>query len=121
MKSHSASYIQQIIDGAENPFHTIEALGQHVGMCWHVLAHDGIEVWEADEKGHKHRPKGTPGTMVYHLRAIDTYQSNLFQAMAALLPELYSASEGDIEALSRVKTWLEELRDFHERRYTAFK
>lgn len=118
--SPNAQYVDAVLRREENPFATVEALGEHIGMLWGILAKTGVEVWEQDEKGHKQRPKGKPGEAVYHLRAVDNYQQKLTNAMGALMPDLSKADEADDEAFARIETELIALRDRHEQRWLEF-
>lgn len=92
--SYSEDMLKKIEQGQENPFWTIEALGEHAGSLQYVMG------------------QGNQEQMKYHLHAIQDYSQKLFQVMAALLPELYESSEGEREpklppdAYERVRTHL---------------
>ena len=78
-------------------FHTLEALGEHVGSTWSALDKIGRDTQ------HKARfsnnlddgPRFPVGTPEYHLWAIDRYASAIFQTLAELHPDWYRQSEGD--------------------------
>ena len=97
MKSYSAEYIQQLLDGEENPFWTLEALGEQANACWGALAKMGIEVIDPTPEGQRQalRPRGNPGEIIYHLRAVEEYQKKLWNAFAALLPDILDFSDGE--------------------------
>jgi hypothetical protein len=118
LTSSRAKYVDDVLNGVENPFATLEALGEHVQMLWMKLGESGVNVWETDERGALHRPKGHPGEMVYHLNAVDQYRYELLNGFSALLPELHDASEGDQYALELIRSpELTSLRDRHEREW----
>lgn len=115
-QSASATMVNEIAEGKENPFWTIEALQEHIGECWRQLAKTGVEVW--DKSGPTlQRPKGKPDTMTYSLSAVDMYASKLFQYMAALEPDIRAASEGDKEALKRVQQRLAIIAARHQKEW----
>jgi hypothetical protein len=120
-ESHSAYLCRLIAGGDENPFHTLEAQGENIQMCWVALAKQGIEVWERAEMVLPKRPQGKPGELVYHLRAAEEYNHKMLNVFSALLPDLKAASEGDIDALARIRPQLEELAKQHQERWDAFR
>jgi hypothetical protein len=115
-KSHNAKLCEKIRDGEENPFWTVEALGEHVQACWGALAEMGFDVWKRDEAGRATgRPDGEVGSIIYHLKAVNEYEQRVFNYMAALLPDLYRMSEGETVGLNKLKLELEELAKRHQR------
>lgn len=116
-ESYSAYLCRLIASGDENPFWTIEAQGENIQMCWVALAKQGVEVWERTENRSPKRPQGTPGELVYHLRAVDEYNHKMLNAFSALLPDLKAASEGDMDALARIRPQLEALAKHHQERW----
>ena len=119
-KSFSAKTVEAVRDGEENPFWTIEAIGEHVGACWGALAKMGIKVWEDRDDKRLVRERGEVGSITYHLRAIDEYQQSVFNAIAALLPDIKRMSEGETTALNKLKLELTQLAERHQREWERF-
>jgi hypothetical protein len=119
-QSASARMVLEISEGKENPFHTLEALREHTGMLWTILAKTGVNVRD-DSDVYMRRPKGKPGEMVYHLRAVDEYAAKVFQYFAALEHDLYLASDGDKEAFKRMQQRLRIIAEKHQKDWDAFK
>lgn len=118
-KSYSAECVEKVRDGEENPFWTIEAIGEHVQACWGALGRMGINVLDDTDKI-KGRPKGQPGDIVYHLRAIDEYQQKVWNVVSALLPDIKRMSEGETIALNKLKLELTQLAERHQREWERF-
>lgn len=103
-ESHSAKLLREISNGELNPFHVIEAVQEHCGNLIHCHNHPDVQ----------------PSGVEYHHRAIVKYVQEILNIMGALHPELSLSSEGDIEALARIKPELETLAEWHDRRWQVF-
>ena len=115
-QSPSAKMVMEITEGKENPFWTIEALQENLGMVWTKLAENGIDVW--DRSGtFLTRPKGKPGELIYYLNAVDEYAQKIFQHFAALDHDVYKASDGDEEAFKRMQQRLAIIAARHQKEW----
>lgn len=100
-----SDYLQDTKDGKENLFWTIEALNEQIGSLSYCIHNDTDRI-------------------EYHLKAIEKYGAKVFQACAALLPDLYKASDGNAneEVIARLHQYLESvqaLRDAERAAYEA--
>jgi len=120
-ESISARFAAEVLNGDENPFHTIEGQGECIQMLWSLLAKQGIEVWAKNERGANVRPSGEVGTLVYYVNAVDQYNHKLLNYFAAILPDLHDFAEGETETLAPAER--ERLREIirrHESRWVEF-
>lgn len=115
MESHNAKLCQSIADGENNPFWTIEAVQEHINMLWSWYRKQGYEV-PPIENG-KRQVIGSTGDFDHELVVIGGYVQNILDMLSALMPDLYKASDGDTEALSRLEPFLKDMRDRHESRW----
>ncbi len=118
-RSYSAQLCEEVRDGQENPFWTIEALGEHVQACWGALGKMGIPVWKNVDSRPLERPNGEIGSITYHLKAIDEYHQKILNVVAALLPDLYAAAKGDEAALERIRSPLTLLADEYQQQWES--
>lgn len=121
-QSASARMVMEVRDGKENPFWTIEALGEQLGSVRHELAGMGHPIPIPTFYAQTKTPEFWEGItqdkgLIYHFLAVEEYQQKVFQYMAALLPKLYAASDGDEEALASIKQELTNLANEHQRKW----
>ena len=64
---------------AGNPFITLEAIDEHIGALRYAAGRSGVVIGDTS----------TPGTIGYHLRAIESGRDRLFQRLALMLPDNY--------------------------------
>lgn len=96
-------YWDDQLAAGKNVFIPLEALGEHIGSCWYALQQIGRDTGTLTATGRGRFPIGTPE---YHLQAIEQYQEQIFQLLAAMLPDLYHASdEGSTppEVIARIR------------------
>lgn len=120
-QSASARMVLEVRDGEENPFWTIEALGEQLGSLGYSLSQAGITIRRpaynassAQLKGFWDNIPAEHRDILYHFLAAEKYQQQIFQYVAVLLPKLYAASDGDIEALASIKDELTALAQAHQ-------
>lgn len=113
-KSYNAELSEKIAAGEENLFWALEAAGEQIGSTWGALHRDGY-TWP--ERKYVGQSAGQPGEVIYHLSAVEMYVQDILNQAAALLPDLYAASEGDMEALARMRPVLEKLARWHQERW----
>jgi hypothetical protein len=107
-QSASARFVLEVRDGKENPFWTNEAIGEHIGNLWYLIHTLGIDLGDKDKVG----------TPAYHLRVIEKYHGKEFQYFAALLPDVYDASD-DEKALPKMHDRLTQLANEHQAEWEA--
>lgn len=123
-QSASARMVLEVRDGEENPFWTIEALGEQIGSLGYCLSQAGITInrppYNASTEQAKEFWDSIPSEhrdILYHFLAAEKYQQQIFQYVAALLPKLYAASDGDTEALASIKDELTALAQAHQEKW----
>lgn len=99
-KSSSARFVREVAEG-RNPFHTLEAARENIGSASYSLS------------------QGKMDRVKYHLDGVDRYLEEMFQYFAALLPDVYHASDGDEAATGRMRQELAKLAARHEREWAA--
>lgn len=115
-QSASARMVLEVRDGTENPFWTNEALGEHVGSLQYALG-------ELVAKYGLTQGDGKPDWLkevYYHLKAINDYQQNEFQYFAALLPDVYDASDNP-DAVAAMHDRLTKLAQDHQTEWEAMR
>ena len=118
-KSSSATYVEKVANGEANPFHTIEALQENIGALRGALLKDGYD-WP-NPPGYPHWPAPMQyGEVVYHFEGIANYAQEILNAIAALLPDIYAASDGDTAAMERIKEPLKWLAEKHQKEWESF-
>lgn len=80
-----------------NVFHSVEALGEHIGAAWTALDKEGRDTQRDLRLSNNPdtEPKFRMGSIMYHLWAIDRYHKAIFQMLATRLEDEYRRSEGE--------------------------
>jgi hypothetical protein len=117
-ESHNAKTCQAVADGKENPFWTLEAAQEHIGMLWGWYARQGYEPPRL-EKGQKVDNK-IVGDFSHELIVVERYLYKAFDMFSALNPLLYAASDGDETALKLLRDHLMALKEKHQRDWDEF-
>lgn len=99
--SASARFVREVMEGKRNPFHTLEAARENIGSAQYSLS------------------QGQFDRIKYNLDGADRYLAEMFQYFAALLPDVYHASDGDEAATGRMRDELTRLITRHEREWAA--
>lgn len=111
-ESPSAKTCQQVANGEKNPFWTLEAAQEHLGMLWYWYHKEGYEIPE-DENGKRIDNKEV-GDFSHEMLVVERYLKDVFNTMAAIQPLLYAASDGDNTALLMIKDHLIALSEKHQ-------
>lgn len=117
-QSPDAKILHRIAEAKENPFHTMEAISEHIGVLWGWFHKNGYEIPQIEHG--RRKAKGTVGDYDHEILVIERYLQDLLNAFSALLPELYLASNGDMEALARIKPELLKLAERQQKRWELY-
>lgn len=110
-KPHSAMLCEVIAEGESNPFWTLEAIQEHCNMLWSWWNKFGDI--SPIENGRR-IIYGKTGDFDFELYVIERYVQEVFNSIAAIMPDLYAASKGDQQALERLKPILLQLANAHQ-------
>lgn len=120
-ESSSARFVAEVLEGSENPFWTLEAMGENMNQIYTELHKLGMDIGSI-ENGRRTLPSGQSKRLMEHLQAVSDYEQKLFNYFAALLPAVYQfsdhADEQPMDADERQH--LRELIRYHESKWADF-
>lgn len=114
--SHAAELCLQVAQGEANPFWILEGAQECIGALLGALKGDGYEIPKRTYVGES---AGEVGSVLYYVTGLESKVQRLFNLCDALLPDLYLASEGDDEALARLRPHLEAIERQHQEHWES--
>ncbi len=123
-KSFNAKLCEEMAEGKENPFHTLEAMSEHSGAIWGWYRRQGYQMPDRENNGvGKMIPVGSVGSFDYHMIALDNYLRKVFNALCALEPELKAVADGEDDsggAMILLRERLKALAEMHQHNWEEF-